>query len=70
HRILAIPSAMLAQTCPARSKGRWGIAVVRINNTAMMPEYKTMAIPDEYGRICTVTPSSAPEKQAGTKHDR
>jgi hypothetical protein len=30
---------------------------------AMMPEYKIVAIPYEYWRICAVVPSSAQEQQ-------
>ena len=41
----------------------WGIAVVRISNMAMMPEYKIVAIPYEYWPICAVMPSSAQEQQ-------
>jgi hypothetical protein len=29
-----------------------------------------VAIPDEYGRICTVMPSSAPKQKRENKHDR
>jgi hypothetical protein len=39
----AAPNYALVQTCPARSKGQ-GIAVVRISQFAMMPDYGIVVI--------------------------
>jgi hypothetical protein len=53
---------------PARSKGLEGIAVVRISNNAMMPDYKIVAIPYDYWRNSAqfFHPASKQEKRETT----
>ena len=66
--------AMLVEDLPSPIQRSSGIAVVRISNNAMMPDYKIVDIPDEYVRssavILPAVRQREQEQETKEKHDR